>query len=86
MPMQKVLSGYFECPLCEEEYELDRTPEAAGPMRGVPREAGESGGRRWRITRATQACPVAQPGPIKHVPMTQLMDEKAAAALPHTSP
>jgi hypothetical protein len=27
MPMRKVLSGYFECPLCEEEYELDRVPE-----------------------------------------------------------
>jgi hypothetical protein len=27
MPMQKVLSGYFECPVCEEEYELDRVPE-----------------------------------------------------------
>ena len=27
MPMQKVLSGYFECRLCEEDYELDRVPE-----------------------------------------------------------
>jgi hypothetical protein len=28
MPMRKVVSGYFECPLCEEEYELDRVPES----------------------------------------------------------
>jgi hypothetical protein len=27
MPMRTVLSGYFECRLCEEEYELDRVPE-----------------------------------------------------------
>ena len=27
MPKRKVLSGYFECPLCEEKYELIRTPE-----------------------------------------------------------
>ena len=27
MPMTKVLSGLFICPRCEEEYELDRTPE-----------------------------------------------------------
>jgi hypothetical protein len=28
MPKRKVVSGYFECPLCEEEYELDRVPES----------------------------------------------------------
>jgi len=27
MPMQRVLSGYFICPLCDEEFELDREPE-----------------------------------------------------------
>jgi hypothetical protein len=27
MPKRKVVSGFFECPLCEEEYELDRVPE-----------------------------------------------------------
>lgn len=27
MPMRKLLSGLFICPRCEEEYELDRTPE-----------------------------------------------------------
>ena len=27
MPMHRILSGYFFCPTCEEEYELDRTPE-----------------------------------------------------------
>lgn len=27
MPLRKVLSGFFECPLCGEEYELDRVPE-----------------------------------------------------------
>ncbi len=27
MPMRKVVSGFFECPLCQEEYELDRVPE-----------------------------------------------------------
>lgn len=27
MPMQRVLSGYFICPLCDEEFELDLVPE-----------------------------------------------------------
>ena len=27
MPLRKVLSGFFECPSCGEEYELDRVPE-----------------------------------------------------------
>jgi hypothetical protein len=27
MPKRKLVSGYFACPLCEEEYELDRVPE-----------------------------------------------------------
>jgi hypothetical protein len=27
VPIYRVLSGYFECPLCNEEYELDRVPE-----------------------------------------------------------
>lgn len=32
MPMQKALSEYFECPLCEEDYELDRVPVQERPM------------------------------------------------------
>jgi hypothetical protein len=27
MPMHKVLTGYFICPCCDEEFELDRMPE-----------------------------------------------------------
>ncbi|MEO7862418.1 MAG: hypothetical protein ABIU05_18695 [Nitrospirales bacterium] len=27
MPMHKILTGYFICPTCEEEFNLDRVPE-----------------------------------------------------------
>jgi len=49
MPMQRVLSGYFICPLCDEEFELDREPEKDAKCEdcGVPLvelEEDEDGG------------------------------------------
>lgn len=40
MSMQRVLSGYFICPLCDEEFELDREPEKDAKCEdcGVPLE------------------------------------------------
>ena len=29
MPIHRIVSGFFICPTCEEEYALDRTPEAS---------------------------------------------------------
>jgi hypothetical protein len=43
MPMKKVLSGWFFCPQCDDEFELDRTPEkeARCPTCGVRLEKDE---------------------------------------------